>query len=170
MLICYTLPSPKGNHGPATDIPYIICLSLRKIYTWWSPKSSYSGFHVKSTWKPYKSNNSRKTLQFHGVQWEGYVSWFHMKFATKDQQLPGMITPMFYYFASVFFFFHCFFLLYVYCALLYLSFLSSLSLYFFIFTFLCTFSFFLFFPPLSNSSALILRRLLSDLSDLAILY
>ena len=43
-----------------------------------------SGFHadfmwisMKSTWKPYKSNNSTKTLQFHGVQWEGYVSGFH---------------------------------------------------------------------------------------------
>ena len=31
---------------------------------------------MKSTWKPYKSNNSTKTLQFYGVQWEGYASWF----------------------------------------------------------------------------------------------
>ena len=37
--------------------------------------------HMKSTWKPYKSNNSRKTLQFCGVQWKGYVSWFYMKSA-----------------------------------------------------------------------------------------
>ena len=76
----------------------------RKTYTLWSPKSSYfliqwnpvnfvwnlldfmksSRFHVdfmKFTSKPYKSNNSRKTLQFHVLQWEGYVSGFHMKFA-----------------------------------------------------------------------------------------
>ena len=62
----------------------------RKTCTWRSPKSSYfmkfGGFHkiwrisadfMKSTCKPYKSNNSRKTLQFYGVQWEGYVSGFH---------------------------------------------------------------------------------------------
>ena len=67
-------------------------LSLWKAYTWWSPKSSYFRFHVKSGrfhdiqqisceihLKTLKSNNSRKTLQFYGVQWEGYVSWFHMK-------------------------------------------------------------------------------------------
>ena len=36
----------------------------------------FGRFHVKSTCKPYKSNNSRKTLQFYGVQWKGYVSWF----------------------------------------------------------------------------------------------
>ena len=80
----------------------------RKTYTLWSPKSSYFlisvkssefrvksvGFHeiqqiscrfhvdfMKFTSKPYKSNNSRKTLQFHVLQWEGYVSGFHMKFA-----------------------------------------------------------------------------------------
>ena len=28
-----------------------------------------------------KSNNSRKTVQSYGVQWEGYVSGFHMKSA-----------------------------------------------------------------------------------------
>ena len=33
-------------------------------------------FHVKSTYKPYKSSNSRKILQFHGVLWEGYVMFF----------------------------------------------------------------------------------------------
>ena len=72
-----------------------------------------SRFHVKSTCKPYKSNNSRKTVQFYGVQWEGYVSWFtwnllnftksarfheiscEIRRISKDQ-LPGMVRPMFY--------------------------------------------------------------------------
>ena len=35
------------------------------------------GFHVKSTYKTYKSNISRKTLQFYGVLWEGYVMFSH---------------------------------------------------------------------------------------------
>ena len=34
-------------------------------------------FHVKSTYKTYKSNISRKTLQFYGVLWEGYVMFSH---------------------------------------------------------------------------------------------
>ena len=36
-----------------------------------------SGFHVKSTYKTYKSNISRKTLQFFGVLWKGYVIFSH---------------------------------------------------------------------------------------------
>ena len=50
---------------------------------------------MKSTWKPYKSNNSTKTLQFHGVQWEGYVSGFHEIRRISKDQLPGMVRPMF---------------------------------------------------------------------------
>ena len=52
---------------------------------------------MRSTWKPYKSNNSRKTLQFHGVQWEGYVSGFHMQFAGfhKIHQISCEIPPHF---------------------------------------------------------------------------
>ena len=83
-------------------------ISLRKTYTWWSPKSSYSEFYVKSSGfhgklqqisceihlKTLKSSNSRKTLHFHGVQWWGCVSWFH-KSATKDLQLPGMFRIIF---------------------------------------------------------------------------
>ena len=34
-------------------------------------------FHVKSTYKTYKSNISRKSLQFYGVLWEGYVMFSH---------------------------------------------------------------------------------------------
>ena len=44
--------------------------------------------------KTLKSNNSRKTLHFHAVQREDYVSWFYMKSATKDH-MPGMVRPMF---------------------------------------------------------------------------
>ena len=55
----------------------------------------FGAFHVKSTCKPYKSNNSRRTLQFYVVQWEGYVSGFHeIRRISKDQQLPGMVRPM----------------------------------------------------------------------------
>ena len=54
------------------------------------------GFHVKSTYKTYKSNISRKTLQFYGVLWEGYVMFSHeIRRISKDQQLPGMVRPMF---------------------------------------------------------------------------
>ena len=50
------------------------------------------GFHVKSTYKTYKSNISRKTLQFYGVLWEGYVMFSHeIRRISKDQQLPGMV-------------------------------------------------------------------------------
>ena len=63
----------------------------RKTYTWWSPQKltfmKSGGFHeiwwiscgfqVKSTYKSYKSNISRKTLQFYGVLWEGYVMFSH---------------------------------------------------------------------------------------------
>ena len=65
---------------------------------------------MKFTCKPYKSNNSRKTLQFYAVHLEGYVSGFHeilrisseilrisseILRISKDQQLPGMVKPMF---------------------------------------------------------------------------
>ena len=40
-------------------------------FMWISLKSGR--FRVKSTWKPYKSKIQEK-LQFHGVQWEDYVS------------------------------------------------------------------------------------------------
>ena len=63
-------------------------------------------FHVKSTDKTYKSNISRKTLQFYGVLWEGYVMFSHeicwisheICRISKDQ-LPGMVSPMFYPFS-----------------------------------------------------------------------
>ena len=56
-------------------------------------------FHVKSTYKTYKSNISRKTLQFYGVLWEGYVMFSHeIRQISKDQQLPGMVRPMFSWF------------------------------------------------------------------------
>ena len=53
----------------------------------------FGGFHVQSTYKPYKSNNSRKTLQFYGV--EGYVMFSHEIRRISKDQLPGMISPMF---------------------------------------------------------------------------
>ena len=61
-----------------------------------------NGFHMKSPYKPYKSNNSRKTLQLYGVQWEGYVMISHeirwisceIRRISKDQ-LPGMVRLMF---------------------------------------------------------------------------
>ena len=54
-----------------------------------------TGFHVKSTYKTYKSNISRKTLQLYGVLWEGYVMFSHeIRWISKDQ-LPGMVSPMF---------------------------------------------------------------------------
>ena len=64
-----------------------------------------AGFHVKSTYKTYKSNISRKTLQFYGVLWEGYVMFSHeicrishkIHWILKDQ-LPGMVSPMVLYF------------------------------------------------------------------------
>ena len=52
-------------------------------------------FHVKSSYKPYKSNNSRKTLQFYGVLWEGYVMFSHEIRRISKDQLPGMVSPMF---------------------------------------------------------------------------
>ena len=104
---------------------YIVWSFVRKTYTWWSPKSSHSWFHeirqiftwnladfvwnlVDFMWNPpgnLINQRIQQKLQFHGVQWEGYVSWFHMKStrnppdfmksATKDQQLPGMVRSMF---------------------------------------------------------------------------
>ena len=50
-------------------------------------------FHVKSTWKPYKSKNSRKTLQFHGVQWEGYVMISH-EICQISWNPPGFERPL----------------------------------------------------------------------------
>ena len=78
------------------------------------PKSSHSmkfgGFHVKSTYKTYKSNISTKTLQFYGVLWEGYVMFSReirrilceIHRISKDQ-LPGMVSPMFFSFSNIFF-------------------------------------------------------------------
>ena len=53
-------------------------------------------FHMKSTYKTYKSNISRKTLQFYGVLWEGYVMFSHEIRRISKDQLPGMVSPMFY--------------------------------------------------------------------------
>ena len=52
-------------------------------------------FQVKSTYKSYKSNISRKTLQFYGVLWEGYVMFSHEIRRISKDQLPGMVSPMF---------------------------------------------------------------------------
>ena len=52
-------------------------------------------FQVKSTYKTYKSNISRKTLQFYGVLWEGYVMFSHEIRRISKDQLPGMVSPMF---------------------------------------------------------------------------
>ena len=111
----------------------------RKTYTWRSDKSSYFKIRWISheirqisheiwwiSWNPLANLinqiNSRKTLQFYAVQWEGYVSRFHeihwisqnlldftkstkfreicrisceIRRISKDQQLPGIEKPMF---------------------------------------------------------------------------
>ena len=54
-----------------------------------------SRFQVKSTYKTCKSNISRKTLQFYGVLWEGYVMFSHEIRRISKDQLPGMVSPMF---------------------------------------------------------------------------
>ena len=48
-----------------------------------------SGFHVKSTYKTYKSNISRKTLQFYWVLWKGYVMFSHEIHWILKDQLPA---------------------------------------------------------------------------------
>ena len=58
------------------------------------------GFHEirqisESTYKTDKSNISRKTLQFYGVLWEGYVMFSHEIRRISKDQLPGMVSPMF---------------------------------------------------------------------------
>ena len=53
-------------------------------------------FKVKSTYKTYKSNISRKTLQFYGVLWESYIMFSHEIHRISKDQLPGMVSPMFY--------------------------------------------------------------------------
>ena len=68
------------------------------------------GFHVNSTYKTYKLNISRKTFQFYGVLWEGYVMFSHeirrisreIHRISKDQ-LPGMVSPILFtrYFTDV---------------------------------------------------------------------
>ena len=83
------LPSAPLSHRKALAVILIIFLVFQKkdLYLVIMQKLIFldfmksgrfhmksGGFHVKSTCKPYKSNNSRKTLQFYGVQWEGYVS------------------------------------------------------------------------------------------------
>ena len=86
-----------------------LCVAATRVTISWliglSKERPILGDHAKahiheirriSTCKSYKSNNSRKTLQFYAVQWEGYVSGFHeIHRISKDQQLPGMVRPMF---------------------------------------------------------------------------
>ena len=64
---CCTLKFLKMQCNPTNKTQALLFLA--------TGLSKSGRFHVKSTWKPYKSNNSTKTLQFYGVQWEGYVSW-----------------------------------------------------------------------------------------------
>ena len=122
----YTWWSPKSSHSWFHEIWRILCgfhmkssrfheiwqisCEIRQISCGFHMKSGRfhethkksARFHVKSTWKPYKSKNSRKTLQFHGVQWEGYVMISHeirrisceICPISKDH-LPGMVISMF---------------------------------------------------------------------------
>ena len=86
---------------------------LEKLDFMWNPPDfinpvwNLPDFTVRSTWKPYKSNNSRKTLQFHGVQGKAMsydFTWSppnFMKSTTKDQQLLGMVRHMFMKFMTL---------------------------------------------------------------------
>ena len=91
------------------DLYLVITQKLIFLDFMWICRISNPADFMKSTWKHYKSNNSRRTHQFHGVQWEGYVSWFHVKFTGFHVKFAGfheirserpianwIVRPMFY--------------------------------------------------------------------------
>ena len=65
------------SHVQAGQIAPLGVFSLYLVITQKLTFMKSGGFHVKSTYKTYKSNISRKTLQFYGVLWEVYIMFSH---------------------------------------------------------------------------------------------
>ena len=115
---CGRLSLPFVNTAKAITFVQLVDFSInidwsfvRKTYTWWSPKSSCSGFYVKFGIFHVKSDGFHEIHLVNQIfKKNSSVSWSavgrlclmisheirRISHATKDQQLLGMLRPMFY--------------------------------------------------------------------------